>query len=457
MSISVWRRITHDPIFVSLLALFVYYLLAGFFVQLIFLPHLAPPDWHDGSGMLAGTDMSYFHNIAFEAFMRIVLQGWSSWELSPGRQAVSGISSIFYTLIAPQPWSVLPWNALLNTLAVLGLVEILRVFDINRRAALLAALPFALFPSSLLWITQMHNENYSILGGMLLILGWIKLAIPVAQQSQAKILGALLCNLIGMSLIWLVRQDLLLTLSVLSGIAAVGLGWYHFSAFWKTRLQGMLFGMLIAAMILTLVFAVLMIRAASFFWITAERSNTRAGWNIKYDWQPSAWLPEAADTLFEKIAARRIKLGRSFSQAGSTIDGDFYPTSSAELLAYMPRAAQIALFSPFPSDWFAEGTQASNTIMRRVSGLEMILVYLSYPGLAWIIWKRRFHPGIWTLLLLVVGTMLAYAISMPNVGTLYRFRYGLITLLTAFGMAGWQFIHQARKELAKWLGALLAH
>lgn len=154
---------------------FISALLVGLLVQLLILPHVFPA-WHAGDGLLIGLDCVTFHKIAVGLAERIHTEGWSAWTLRPGGQWVAGVASVFYALITPKPWVVLPLNAALHATAGLVLMHMVNKICGNWRTSLLATLPFVFFPSTLTWTSQMHNDSYAILGGLLFIYGWIILA-----------------------------------------------------------------------------------------------------------------------------------------------------------------------------------------------------------------------------------------------------------------------------------------
>ncbi len=145
---------------------------SGLFVQFVLLPYIIPA-WNAGEGMIVGWDSFNYHRLAAFQAQLIQLEGWQAWVFAPHGQPVSGIASVFYALIAPHPWVILPLNALLHSLAAWTLFKAFNLTFKRRTLALLAALPFLLFPSALLWVTQMANDNYAVTGGILLLYGWI--------------------------------------------------------------------------------------------------------------------------------------------------------------------------------------------------------------------------------------------------------------------------------------------
>ena len=125
-------------------------------------------------------------------------QGWSQWVPQPKGQLVSGIAAIFYVLVYPAPWSVLPANAVLNATACLCLYLLLARLTKDTNAAVAAAAPFALFPSNLLWNAQFHNDNYAVPGVIFILLGWLMVLQDDPSRTATRVVRAVAaCTLIG--------------------------------------------------------------------------------------------------------------------------------------------------------------------------------------------------------------------------------------------------------------------
>ncbi len=124
------------------IAVFIYTIMTGLFVQLILLPSIVP-SWHDGNGLLVGIDGSKFHRIALNLYNAIEEQGWGQWVLRPEGQLVSGIAAVFYKLIYPLPLSVLPLNSFLNASASVLLYLITFGITKDRKASLISVMPFS--------------------------------------------------------------------------------------------------------------------------------------------------------------------------------------------------------------------------------------------------------------------------------------------------------------------------
>ncbi len=421
-------------------AFFIYTLLTGLVVQLILLPYVFPA-WHAGNGLLVGLDSVNFHKIAAQLANQIRAEGWSAWELAPKNQPVAGMAAIFYVLITPKPWVVLPLNALLHAIAALALYRLVLSLTKNWKISLLATLPFVLFPSSLTWTAQMHNDSYAIAGQLLFFYGWFLLAQRESVLSTRTMGWAALSILIGTILTWLVRDYLIQILQVLTLVVAIPLSLAYL---WWTR-RGQMHWRRTALALLVIWSLVVTI---GFFAtpkkvIRAERTAPR----LQYEWRASSWLPRAVmqyewlpaainRQLFALSVTREINI-RAWAGAGSNIDTDIHFRSASDIFLYLPRALQIGFLAPFPRDWFGNGSRAPNTMMRRVSGIEMSMVYLALLGLPMVLWRRRRELHLWVVVFYAAGMQTIYTLVTVNVGTLYRFRYGYLMTFVALGIAGW--------------------
>lgn len=153
-------------------------------------------------------------------------------------------------------------------------------------------------------------------------------------------------------------------------------------------------------------------------------------------WVPTGWLPPSVESQLYVLALVREGSRFSFPDAATNIDSDVGFHSAADLIGYLPRAAQIALFAPFPNQWLGTGSLEGRTPMRRIAGVEMIGVYLALPFLPLALWRWRRRVELWVIVGFCVTMLLVDGAVITNVGTLYRLRYGFLMLLVALGIAG---------------------
>jgi len=447
---------------------FVYTASIALMVQLILLPKIFPA-WHAGDGLLIGIDCYSFHNIAVDLAKKIHAQGWSAWELRPDGQASAGIAGAVYALTVPKPWIVIPINAALHATATLLLLRIVQIFLSNWRKALWCVLPFLLYPSAMTWYTQNHKDGYFILGSFMFIYGWILLAQPEAWRNVWwRLLTAVFSVLLGVVLVWIVRpygvqmmQGVSVVLALLLTVFFVISGARGQIAWQKTIVEIFVaWAVVIVMMPLTEggISAVVPASAhekvskSTFLW--KESDVVPSLWK-ESDVVPSLWkesdvVPSFLENKFYALAEVRKGFNSTYPNAGSNIDINVSFHSVWEIIVYFPRAAEIAFLSPFPSQWFKHGTIPANTMMRRISAIEMVGVYLAFIFLPYAIWHWRRRIEIWLILSFCSGMMLIYAIGICNVGTLYRVRYGYLMTLVGIGVAGifaaWEALRFSRKE-----------
>jgi hypothetical protein len=412
-------------------------ILMGGFVQFVFLPHIMPT-WHRGHGLLKGTDGYQFHQIALELSQTINRDGWGAWEIAPSGQIVSGIAAVFYTLIYPEPWSVLPYNAVMNASAALALFFFIYCLLKDHKWSLLSIIPFLLYPSSLKWNTQFHNENTVIPGMFLVLLGWTGILLfdkTTHKEYFRALVGSCVCVFCGSLLLQLTRDYVFLAITLFCTLAGIGLMvyWLIFSYRTKISFRANLFRVIAIAMLAGVMFLVTLVgtRSAKID-ITVDR-----GFRFVKNWQTTEWLPSYIDGQFRNLAKYRNRITKAWDDGGSSIDLNVQFNSAIDMLLYVPRAAQIGFLSPFPNIWFGDSQKAGGTAMRLISGLETLVSYFCLAGL--IPFLRRYHKesAVWFILFVCVSTLILYAMIVPNQGALYRFRYPYFMPLVCLGFAGW--------------------
>lgn len=167
-------------------------------------------------------------------------------------------------------------------------------------------------------------------------------------------------------------------------------------------------------------------------WMPVANTNTNT--NTKaWQWQGSPWLPDILESQLETAAkTRAAMIEHNYKvNAGSVIDADKMPQSIAEIFLYLPRALQIAMFSPFPDTWLQKPG-----LTRFIGVCETALWYCIAPGLLFALYYRRTLAFAVTLLF-AVFFMTVFSFVTPNVGTLYRYRYAYEFILMAVAIGGW--------------------
>jgi hypothetical protein len=145
------------------------------------------------------------------------------------------------------------------------------------------------------------------------------------------------------------------------------------------------------------------------------------------------WLRVAA-----RVGTVRQRFATEYPDSGSNLDSQVQLNSTADLIRYLPRAAAIGFFAPFPKMWFATGKQVGSG-GRLLSGLETMAMYV-VEGLAIVgLWgKGRGRQGfsVWFLALVAALGLISLGLVVVNVGALYRLRYIFLVLLIILAAAG---------------------
>lgn len=397
--------------------MFFYVLACGIFVQFVLLPHLIPE--FNADGLIKGSDALDFHDLAIKRAIAIHEQGWSAWTLRPLGQSPAGITSAVYAVTGLfKPWVMLPLNALLWTFSAWMLLLILQPFTRSTRKAAISTLPFIMAPSALLFLTQIHKDPLVIAGTLVL---WFALSRLISSRNTAlswheggKHLAWILG---GMILLWIGRPYLMF----LSLISYFIIGILLLSAdLVQKRFNGT-------------VWIIFVLSAFICFGMTKTKDTqdyTRTG--------DKAIVFRASclgvlDAPFRRMATMRQNYLNVHPKAASKLDEHVALESSWEVLSYTPRALQILLGAPFPSQWMRSASSSPFSIL---VDLETFLRYLLFPGLLWLCWKKRRSLAFWTPWLFFIPWSLIYTITVPNLGTLVRVRFSFVMMLASLGAAG---------------------
>ncbi len=146
------------------------------------------------------------------------------------------------------------------------------------------------------------------------------------------------------------------------------------------------------------------------------------------------WVRQA-DRTGAAIGGIRARYNLSDAGARSPIDEHVELRSAREIVEYLPRAAAIGFWAPFPDAWVSRGLNVGR-VGRALAGVETGVMYLfELLAVAAVILPPRRLPAFLLFGIAALGvTALGMVIS--NVGTLYRLRYSFWILLIIAGVAG---------------------
>lgn len=370
-------------------------------------------DDHGSVGAVSSflSDGAAYRNLASELANQLQANGFSTWLAIRAPLHCRLYSLLFVTigrLLGHNILAAEPLN-LIYYLGVLTCVYLLGREIFNARAALLAAIIIAVWPSFLVHSTQCLRDSLSILCLLGLLLLLTLLLTRVLKWSNGVLAG-----LIGSAVVtffWVIRGNMWNVVILSVGIGLVLLLWRTIHA------RRFLLGNTIAIVLVLLAMLLVPPRLESTSFaghrlpVTPLAIPTRS--------QPAPAGNMIARTL-KQVMARRSGF-HSYRARESDIDADVRFTSVGDIVRFVPRAAVIGFGAPFPRMWFQSGT--TGRVARLLSGAEMLAMYFLYVAAFLAAWRNRRRLELWLLFLVgVIGT-LALGLVVVNAGALYRLRY----------------------------------
>ena len=321
-----------------------------------------------------------------------------------------------FSVLAIEPLNLVYYLAILTLVFKLGK----EVFDY--RAGLMAATIVALWPSLLLHTTQLLRDPLLLVAILVLFLAMtrgLKRNYPWHRGALMGIAAAL--SLVMIRIVRLPMWDLTSTM--------VGL----FAVFLLARLlleRRVLIGNVGLAAIMIAAFVITPHFQSAF----RNQQHTKARRRV---------LPEQIQALpvGEQIGIRRAGFGLEAADPerstpwGSVIDPEVRLKGRADIIRYLPRAAVIGFFAPFPNMWLNSGTEVGIS-GRILSGLETLVTYaiecFALAGL----WRARRELAAWLLFTILAIGVIALGLVVNNIGALYRLRYSFWILIVVLGAGG---------------------
>lgn len=328
-----------------------------------------------------------------------------------------------------------PLNALLY-LAGVALAFRIGAEVFGRRAGQLAAVAVALWPSYLLHSTQFLKDSLFVAG--FLALGLILVRWLTRNYSAAAALPACAAGALTVVVLWLTRGDwgMLLIATVVIGLLLLVVRQFREGRMLPANLAGAVLLLAAAASVPRImpqalrlgrvnspVEAVAQARRAS----QARANSGRAAGGAAPTTHEASRGPFLSGPAAYVGRMRRGVIA-AFPDSGSNVDAGVNLDGMADLLRYLPRAAAVGFFAPFPDMWLSSGARVGST-GRRLAGLESVAMYaveaLALAGL----WRGRRRLTVWLLSSVAAAGMTALGLVMANVGALYRLRFVFLSLL----------------------------
>jgi murein biosynthesis integral membrane protein MurJ len=338
---------------------------------------------------------------------------------------------------------------------------------IGRLGGLMAGILFLGFPSALQWYGQNHKDAFAIAGILSMLYAWLTALDSSAEKQWRQLI---LLMLSGAALLAVVRPYYPTLV-----LCSFGFSWVF--CFFISTIRGRLkedlrgLGAAIVLVMLLLPIALLsapiskktggaygvqmseglikevneaivikkkLLRLSAIKNVGVKNQLLLEDKELAEDikkpwWVKSELLPDVLDRQLERISTIRAHF-IIFSQqvgAGSSIDADNMPDNAVSMLCYLPRAMFVGFFVPFPTHW----TEKVSAV-RLVGAIETLIWYVVTSGVFVLLYRRPSRPLIAGLLFVSILIMvLSYA--HPNIGSLYRQRFGLWFFALLCGAVGW--------------------
>src|SRR5262249_42372571 len=364
----------------------------------------------NGIGLTYAIDGATYQKLSSELVEELQTNGFRAWlnakaplhcELYSLSFATFG-KFLGHNILAAEPLNLFYYLGILSCIYFLGR----EVF--NAQTGLLAAAIVGVWPSFLLHSTQLIRDPLSILCFLALMV-----VLTLVLGREFRLLPAVVIGIAGAilaSLFWLARGNmwnavlvaLLVTITLLIGR--------------MLRKDKFMIGNVVV---------MLLVIAAALMVPTRLESSTLPGVRPPatalaiskgvFRFREGTWT-----RVMKQIADRRAGFRFATSQA-SNIDGEVRFYGPGDIVKYLPRAAVIGFFAPFPKMWIQTGS--FGLAGRLLSGLETLVMYCLYLLVALCVWHERRNLQMWLLFLVATIGMVALGLVVVNAGALYRIRY----------------------------------
>lgn len=383
------------------------------------------------AGFFIAPDSIWFHSEAVEAAVKMREEGFSAWRLLPLGQMPVGIASLTYYVFGTNPYFLLPLNALLHCGAAYFFFRILFYLSGSFTAAFTASLAYLVFPTAALWYTQLHKDGVCQLGALLYLYGWIRLADGSRTLNLRATLLTVFLIAAGLLLSRLSRPYVITMMKGIMGAGVLMVAVPSLVRALRKKVNWLEFAK--RSVLALFCFAVLFVVPRDDYYEDQLIAGELLRAIGEVEWHSTGW-PAVVEGMGQNIANYRFRYLKLCPYQGSGMDTSVEFNSIPEMVSYLPRAVQQGLFAPFPADWFSSGTSTFSTAIRMISSFEMLAVYAGLALLPLFFVRCEKRLPLAMTVVICVGMAAAYALSVPNLGTVYRVRYVYLLLLAGAGL-----------------------
>ena len=380
---------------------------------------------HNGTGLTFALDAVSYQKAASELAQELQTNGVRAWldAKAPFHSRLHSLAfATFGRILGHNILAAEPLN-LIYYLGILCCIYLLGHELFNARSGLLAASIVALWPTFLMHSTQLMRDSLSILCFLALMVVLVVVMSRTITWRQSLVIGII--GALFVTVFWVTRGNMWNL--VLVGIAIT----LAMLAYRMARERKLMTG---NAVVLGMVIV------AALFVPARLESTTLPG--VRPPTTPLAIPSTSAPPVrithywlgpLKQIADRRAGFRFATSRA-SDIDSEIRFRSNSDVIRYVPRAAVVGFFAPFPKMWFQAGSFGLTG--RLLSGLETLAMYFLYIAVAFCVWRERRNEKVWLLFLVATIGMVALGLVVVNAGALFRIRYVFWMLLIVLAVEG---------------------
>jgi hypothetical protein len=372
------------------------------------LPNVFDPH---GTGLLFAIDANSYRTLASQMATEWQTHGLDAWLAIKAPFHCRLYSILFATLgrflghniLAAEPLNLLYYLGILSCVYFLGR----EVFNI--RAGMLAAIMVGIWPSFLLHSTQLIRDSLSILCLLALLFVLTLLLTRILSRRSGLATGAAGAALA--TLFWVVRGNMW-------NVVVFAVGMTILLLLWRMIRDRRVLGanaLVIVFVLITMLVVPGRLESTSLPGVKPPATPLTI---------PSATEPASTEGVLtralKQIGQRRAGF-RSYRAQESNIDSDVRLTDAGEVLRFIPRAAVIGFFAPFPRMWVERGS--FGLAGRLLSGMETLVMYFLYCAVGVCVWRNRRRLEAWLIFLVATMSTIALGLVVANAGALYRLRY----------------------------------
>jgi hypothetical protein len=310
---------------------------------------------------------------------------------------------------------------------------------LDRRAALIAAATIALWPSFLLHTSQLLKDPPFIAAMLAFVL--VTLRLVSRSYSWPQALGNGAAGGLLAVFIWLARDNMgeLLIATVLLSATILVAQQFREKQLRAANIAGMIFLIIITGGVTRVVPKFSKPHPHQVAVDINGPANSLPGGGKIVSPRPGTQSLNPLARIAARVGNVRQRFVSEYPDAASNLDTDVELNSVADLIRYLPRAAVVGFFAPFPNAWLEKGSQVGSA-GRLLSGLETLAMYviegLAIVGLLNADGGGRRRVSLWLLGLIAALGILSLGLVVVNIGALYRLRYVFLFLLIIMAAGG---------------------